>query len=62
MKCRSVVQELRTFGVKVTSDCHVSKASGQAALFILLDLLAVFDIVDSFTLGYFSQLQDATFS
>lgn len=40
MKCQSVVQELRTFGVKVTSDCHVSKASGQVALFILLGLLA----------------------
>lgn len=61
MKCPSVVQGLRTFGVKVTEDHHVSKANDQIPLFILLDLLAVFDIVDRFTLG-FSYLQDTLVS
>lgn len=52
MKCQRVVQELRIFSVKVTSDSHVSKASSQVPLFILFDLLAVFDIVGGLTLDF----------
>ena len=48
MKCQKVVQELKIFSV----DSHVSKASSQVLLFLLLDPLAVFDIVGGLTLGF----------
>lgn len=47
MKCQRVVQELKIFRV----DSHVSKASSQVLLVLLLDLLAVFDIVGGLTLA-----------
>lgn len=45
MKCQRVVQELKIFRV----DSHVSKASSQVLLVLLLDLPAVFDIVGGLT-------------